>query len=174
MSDTVSTGHHKIHSEEPKHCILQHLQHHPGHDVTIICRDGSLMTHQLVLACISPMLRTEMSLLRTADDMLTISMPDLTKEHLTEFLASLYQCKDLGDFSAIHQMLGFNFASEFNSPYHKTVPNHEESDMTCDSKLKEEEYNGDDEPNYLNSLEYCSVEWGRVQRDQRPGEGGHQ
>ena len=161
MSDTVSTDHHKIQSEEPKHCILKHLQHQPGHDVTIICRDGSLMTHQLVLACVSPMLRTEMSLLGTTDDMLTISMPDLNKEHLTDFLASLYQCKDLGDFSAIHQMLGFNFASEFTSPCHKTVLNHEESHMSGDSKLKEEEYRGDDELNYLDSLEYCSVDMER-------------
>ena len=122
MSGIVSTDHHKIHSEEPKHCILQHLQHHPGHDVTIICRDGSLMTHQLVLACVSPMLRTEMSLLGSSDDMLTISMPDLTKEHLTDFLASLYQCKDLASNQCPTVLLshhnGLLIQSKFNQDFH--------------------------------------------------------
>ena len=157
MAESVSN--HRIHSEEPKQSILEHLQLGlPDHDVTIICGDGSLMTHQLVLAAVSPMLRTEM--MGSAEDILTISMPDLTKDHVTQFLASLYHCKDhLGDFSAIKKMLGFHFASEFIPKCHRT----EESDLICDSKLKEEEDPDDDvsEPNYLDSLEYCSVDMER-------------
>ena len=153
MAKTISNEHHKIHSEEPKQSILQHLQHHPGipaHDLMIICRDGSLMTHQVVLACVSPMLRSEMGVMTLADDILTISMPDMTKDHLAEFLAALYQCKDLSKFSAIQRMLGFNFASEFNTKCHKTDPG--KSDLSSGSKLKEEE----DMPN-VHSFEHCSV-----------------
>merc|ERR1719154_532782 len=95
------------------------------------------MTHQVVLACVSPMLRSEMSAISGADDILTISMPDLTKDHLAEFLAALYHCEDLSKFSVIQRMLGFNFASEFTSKCHKTVP--VKSDIRSVSELKKEE-----------------------------------
>lgn len=107
----------RLQSSEPCQLICSHLsslanpQHDSSSDLVLLCSDGPLMAHQLVLACISPMLYSEFVRSRY-DDTVTISLPDLTRADLTQYLEALYQCQDLSAFPHINNMLGFRFVKD--------------------------------------------------------------
>ena len=152
-----SIQHNKIHSDEPKQSILLHLKNHAtlaDHDLVIRCNDGSVNSHQVVLACVSPVLRAEMCLLQY-EDVLIISTPDLTTEQWKHFLESLYCGRDMSKFLQINQMLGFHFASETVSECLTISPTYDKCDPREDSKLKKEIDTDDSDQQHLDSLEYC-------------------
>ena len=62
-------------------------------DVSLVCRDGRVPCHQVVLAALSPLLRSLLRSLDTGDieDRVTIVLPDLTVQEVDTFLANIYE-----------------------------------------------------------------------------------
>ena len=112
-------------------------------------------SHQLVLASISPMLYSEFMRLRY-DDRVVVSLPDLSLEHVTQYLRSVYQGQDLSNHEDINNMLGFMWVKDSNN-----------QDIINNKNMKAENNDSDEEPKtlrkrrrreYLDVWDYCEVD----------------
>ena len=90
-------------------------------DVWLRCRDGSVPCHRVVLASLSPLLRSVLSLdTGEREDIVTIMMPDLTVREVDTFLAHIYEgsTADASRSSDILKLFGVNVSplpSEINA-----------------------------------------------------------
>ena len=75
-------------------------------DVRIICQDGSLASHRLVLASISPMLREAMKNNDSDEDVITLLIPHFSVDEVKNFLRDLISGKDLSRYAALMKLLG--------------------------------------------------------------------
>ena len=86
-------------------------------DVRLRCSDGWVPCHQMVLASISPLLRSVLSA-DTGEDIVTIMMPDLTVLEVDTFLGHIYEGSfaDASTSSDIFKLFGANISrSEINT-----------------------------------------------------------
>ncbi len=78
------------------HCstLLDSLFHYYTHgtfcDVNIICKDGSVKCHKLVLAALSDMMKE--ALQDVKDDFASVMMPDQDIDGLVQCLEAVYRC----------------------------------------------------------------------------------
>ena len=75
-------------------------------DVIILCSDGVIPTHKLVLASISKMLYYAFKE-DTWDERISILMPDFTVDQMSKYLENLYCGRDVAQFSLINSCLNY-------------------------------------------------------------------
>ena len=88
---------HFLHSEVPMANIFRNLDRLRSHnigDVKIICRDGTVLAHKIILASVSQMLQKEFSG-NFRDEILSISAPDVDRESVSRCLDSLYNRREV-------------------------------------------------------------------------------
>ena len=90
-------GDHLLRSEEPVDNILHNLHRMRSHnvgDVNIICRDGTVVAHKIILASISEMLLREFSD-NFRDETISMLVPDVDRKSVTDCLDTLYSRKEV-------------------------------------------------------------------------------
>ena len=97
----------------PADCILGHLATYsrvwsPLSDVVLVCRDGLLPAHKLVLAALSPLLRSALAEADTWDqeNKLSVLMPDFSMLQMSQYFADLWKCSDMKQHSDINFVFG--------------------------------------------------------------------
>ena len=88
---------HFLYSELPMENIfksLDRLRSHNIGDVRIICKDGTILAHKIILASVSEMLQEEFSG-NFRDEILSILAPDLDRESVSRCLDSLYNRREV-------------------------------------------------------------------------------
>ena len=80
-------------------------------DVLVICCDGQISTHKLVLASISQMLYTEFKV-NIWDEIVYISLPDTNVRDITNYLLCAYNGKSLTEFTTLNQLIGCLYEEE--------------------------------------------------------------
>merc|ERR1719500_2306285 len=103
----------------PRNAVLcAYLGQRTECDVWLRCSDGSVPCHQVVLASLSPLLRSVLSLdTGEREDIVTIMMPDLTVREVDTFLAHIYEgsTTDASTSSDIFKLFGVDISrSEIN------------------------------------------------------------
>ena len=98
--------------EEPMQSILSYmsLMNIETADVSIYCKDGTLLGHKLVLASISPMLYGALKDHGGDDSEETTSIliPDVSVEQMKAYLHQVYECQSLSMFPGINDMIRLN------------------------------------------------------------------
>lgn len=74
-------------------------------DVKLVCPDGAIWSHRLVLAVVSPVLK-RLLLSREDDDIVTLCLPQLSKTHLTLVLDYVYRGRMYIKASQLQHILG--------------------------------------------------------------------
>ena len=75
----------------------------------LVCSDGLLPAHKLVLAALSPLLRSALAEADTWDqeeNNISIIMPDFSTQQLSRYLADIWTCEDLGHHPDVNIVLG--------------------------------------------------------------------
>ena len=97
----------------PADSILSHLATYsrvwsPLSDVVLVCRDGLLPAHKLVLAALSPLLRSALTEADTWDqeNKLSVLMPDFSMLQMSQYFADLWKCSDMKQHSDINFVFG--------------------------------------------------------------------
>ena len=80
-------------------------------DVLVICCDGQISTHKLVLASISQMLYTEFKV-NIWDEIVYISLPDTNVSDITNYLLCAYNGKSLTEYATVNQLIGCLYEEE--------------------------------------------------------------
>ena len=80
-------------------------------DVLIICCDGQISAHKLVLASISQMLYTEFKV-NIWDEIVYISLPDTNVSDITNYLLCAYNGKSLTEYATVNQLIGCLYEEE--------------------------------------------------------------
>ena len=75
-------------------------------DVVIICKDGLLPAHKLVLAALSPLLCSMLGEADTWGETVSVLMPDFSIQQVSPYLADIFTCEDLGQHPEINIVLG--------------------------------------------------------------------
>ena len=91
--------------------ILGHLATYsrvwsPLSDVVLVCSDGLLPAHKLVLAALSPLLRSALAEADTWDETVSVVMPDFSIQQVSRYLADIFTCEDLGQHPEINAVFG--------------------------------------------------------------------
>ena len=82
-------------------------------DVVIICKDGLLPAHKLVLAALSPLLCSMLGEADTWDETVSVLMPDFSIQQVSPYLADIFTCEDLGQHPEINSVFG-HFVEEIS------------------------------------------------------------
>ena len=82
-------------------------------DVVIICKDGLLPAHKLVLAALSPLLCSMLEEADTWDETVSVLMPDFSIQQVSPYLADIFTCEDLGQHPEINSVFG-HFVEEIS------------------------------------------------------------
>ena len=95
----------------PADSILGHLATYsrvwsPLSDVVLVCSDGLLPAHKLVLAALSPLLRSALAEADTWDETVSVVMPDFSIQQVSRYLADIFTCEDLGQHPEINAVFG--------------------------------------------------------------------
>ena len=80
-------------------------------DVLIICCDGQISAHKLVLASISQMLYTEFKV-NVWDEIVNISLPDTNVSDITNYLLCAYNGKSLTEYATVNRLIGCLYEEE--------------------------------------------------------------
>ena len=86
-----------IHSEEPIENILRQLESLRSHnigDVKIVCRDGTLVAHKIILATISELFQREFSH-NFRDETISVIAPDIDRNDVSKCLDALYNRREV-------------------------------------------------------------------------------
>ena len=75
-------------------------------NVAIICYDGLLPAHKLVLAALSPLLCSMLAEADTWDETVSVVMPDFSIQQVSQYLADIFTCEDLGQHPEINSVFG--------------------------------------------------------------------
>ena len=72
----------------------------------LVCSDGLLPAHKLVLAALSPLLRSALAEADTWDETVSVVMPDFSIQQVSRYLADIFTCEDLGQHPEINAVFG--------------------------------------------------------------------
>ena len=87
----------RLHSEEPIENILRQLESLRSHnigDVKIVCRDGTLVAHKIILATISELFQREFSH-NFRDETISVIAPDIDRNDVSKCLDTLYNRREV-------------------------------------------------------------------------------